>query len=620
MERKVKQLLRYLVLIGVLILTGTKLGFAEDIELGKIVVTPSRVEESYGSSSQQVDVITSKEIQSTLATDLSEVLSSLNSVNISNYGGVGSLKTIQMRGATASEVLVMVDGRPINSPRDGQADLSMIPVDNIDRVEVVHGPGSSLYGSSAMGGTVNIITKSPPDKPETELLSSFGTFRTYVEQLSNGAKVGNFGYIINGSYQSSQGFRTNSEFNAKNFDSKLEYKLNDYNQLDLNFGFYKNRSGAPGRIDSPDIDDKQVNLNNFVDLKWGFKPDPSTDAQVRFYNTYDRLEFNPNSLDNPNFEFSTAKSVQSTQVRGIDMQVGKQFSEQYHLVTGIDYKANFNDSTDTAKHRYTVFAPFIENQLDLTKDLRLCLNVRIDNYSNFGTQVSPSFSAVYRLNPDIKFHAIISRSFRAPTFNDLYWNSAGMVGNPNLRPEKGLTEEVGVEKRLNRRVLFGINYYHSKYTELIQWQPITSDPLSDWTVKNVGSVVIDGIELTNKITLTDNIDADLGYSFLVARDDKTHKFIIYQPENKANLALSYRGPSGLTFEIQGQYTDKRFGDSSNDTKVKGFYVINMSASKKFRAGFTYFVSIDNLINKKYQVIQGYPVSGFSITNGIKLKF
>ena len=620
MERKVKQLFKYLVLIGVLVLTGTKFGFADDIELGKIVVTPSRVEESYGSTSQQVDVITSKEIQSTLATDLSEVLSGVNSINISNYGGVGSLKNIQMRGATSSEVLVMVDGRPVNSPRDGQADLSMIPVDNIDRVEVVHGPGSSSYGSSAMGGTVNIITKSPPDKPKTELLSSFGTFRTYVEQLSNGATVGNFGYIINGSYQSSQGFRTNSEFNAKNFDSKLEYKLNDYNQLGLNFGFYKNRSGVPGRINSPDIDDKQVNLNNFIDFKWGFKPDASTNASLRFYNTYDRLEFNPNSLDNPNFEFSTAKTVQSTQVRGIGLQVEKQFTEKYRLVTGLDYKANFNDSTETAKHKYTVFAPFIENQFDVTKDLKLSLNARIDNYSNFGTQVSPSFSAIYRLNPDIKFHAIISRSFRAPTFNDLYWNSAGMVGNPNLKPEKGLTGEVGVEKRLNKRVLLGINYYRSKFTELIQWQPITSDPLSDWTVKNIGSVVIDGIELNSKVTLTDNIDADLGYSFLVARDDKTHKFIIYQPENKANLALNYKGPGGFTFQLEGQYTSKRFGDSSNDVKVKDFYVINMSASKKFKAGFTYFVSIDNLLNKKYQVIQGYPVAGFSITNGIKLKF
>ncbi|MBU4473292.1 MAG: TonB-dependent receptor plug domain-containing protein, partial [Candidatus Omnitrophica bacterium] len=144
-------------ILGLLGLVLSGKTFAQDIDLERIVVMPSRIEESYSEVSRNIDVITSKDIEMSGAKDLAGVLTEITSVNISNYGGLGATKTIRMRGSTASQVLVLVDGRPINNPRDGQAELSNILLENIDRIEVMHGPGSSLYGAGAMGGTVNII-------------------------------------------------------------------------------------------------------------------------------------------------------------------------------------------------------------------------------------------------------------------------------------------------------------------------------------------------------------------------------------------------------------------------------------------------------------------------------
>ena len=599
----------------------TNISIAEDYNLEKIVVTPSRTEQSYGYSSQQVDLISASDIESSNARDLSSVLEDVNSLVISDQGGLGQQKSIRMRGSNSAQALVLVDGRPINNPRDGSVDLSTIPLDNVARVEVVHGPGSSVYGSSAMAGTVNIITKSPPrEKQKTQILSSFGTFHTYTEQFSHGARFGSLGYIFSGSYISSEGYRTNSELNQKDFNGKFEYKLDDRNSLVFNAGFFKNRIGAPGSIFYPDIDDKQVTLKNFQDLSWIFKPDSLTELKSRFYNDYEKMLFNPNTLDNPLFEFSTATSVHTTKVRGLSLQADRLVSENYRLIGGMDYVANFNDSTETAKHKYTVLAWFIENQLDVLNDLKFLLNLRVDDYSNFGSQVDPSFSAIYKLNDANKLHATISRSFRAPTFNDLYWNSPGMIGNPDLKPEKGLTGEIGTQTRLNNKISFEVNYYRSKYSELIQWAPLTADPASDWTVKNIGSALIDGIEFSNKIDLSHAWEADLGYSFLVAKDDKTHKYLIYQPKNKADLTLKYSGLNGLSFKIRGMYVDRRFGDSENTVIAKRYYTINLDASKKIRSGFTYYISIDNLLGDKYQPVRGFPVPGFSLTNGIKLEF
>jgi outer membrane receptor for ferrienterochelin and colicins len=547
---------------------------------------------------------------------------------MSNYGGPGANTNIRMRGSTAAQVLVMVDGRPINNPRDGEVNLSDIPLDNVDRVEVVHGPGSSLYGSSAMGGVVNIITKQPPKVGQkTELYSSFGTVRTYIERLSQGARISNFGYLISGEYQSSQGFRPNSALNASNCNLKLEYELNNQNNVSLNSGFYKSKLGTPGSITSPDPDDKQNTLKRFFDFNWNFKPDERTGLSARAYQNYDRLEFLENSSDGWNPD--NQKDIHTTTVRGFSLQANKQLFDIYRLVAGLDHVKNMNDSTATAKHEYDVTAGYLENRLDLfDKKLSINLSARLDDYSNFDTQINPSLDFLYKFNDAIKFHGLISRSYRAPTFNDLYWPrtdyydehgvwTGAEEGNPNLRPEKGITSEFGAETKINKYITSSLTYYHSDYSQLIQW---SKDSSKVWRPTNVSSATIDGIEFENKLFILDNLDLDFNYTYLMARDEDTHKYLVYQPKNKVDAILKYHDHSGLIVELKGQFTGIRYVDAANDDKVKSFFVLGISASKKFKTGITCFAYIDNLLNRKYQVIQGYPMPGFSFTGGLKAEF
>ncbi|MDD5729524.1 MAG: TonB-dependent receptor [Candidatus Omnitrophica bacterium] len=591
--------------------------FASDVQLDKIVVTASRTEEDISGVTKNVDVVTKKDIETSQANDLAEVLTGLTSVNISDHGGPGASKTIRMRGSTASQVLVMIDGRPINSPRDGEADLSAIPLDNIDRVEVVHGPGSSLYGAGAMGGTVNIITKNPPkENQKTELYSSFGTFRTYNERISNGARLGAFGYLVSGEYQNSAGFRRNSESDAKDINTKLEYEPNGNNTLLFNSGFFRSTVGAPGLLSSPDIDDKQKIIRNYQDFSWNFKPDDTTGLLMKVYQNYDRLEFNSNSADTP-FETANAKFIHTTTVRGYDLQLTKQLLNNYQVIGGFNYVGNFNDSTSSEKHSYIVRAVYLENRLDVTDRLKFNFGARLDDYSNFGTQIDPSFSFLYSLLDNLKLHGAVSRSFRAPTFNDLFWPDEGWdKGNPNLKPEKGVTKEIGLNTEINKYLNPGLTYYRSDFTNLINWM----EESGVWQPENINSAVIDGVELENKIKFTDNWSFDTGYTFLSARDKDTHKYLIYQPRNKVDLALKYKDLKGFICELKWQFTDKRFHDPENTIEVKRFYVLGLNASKKFKSGVTCFASIENLLARKYQVIQDFPMPGFSFTGGLKVEF
>lgn len=605
------------VVLILILLYGINESRAEDIDLTKIVVTPSRIEDSYDDTSRKVDVITSKAIKSSGASNLAQALTDLTSVNMSDYGGLGQSKTIRMRGSTAAQVLVMVDGRPVNSPRDGEIDLSTIPLDNIERVEIMHGAASNLYGSGAMGGTVNIITKNPPkEKQKTELITSFATYRTYIERLSHGARVGKLGYIINGSYESSAGFRKNSEYNSKDWNAKFEYTPNDYNTFRLNSGFYNGFNGSPGSLSSPDNDDKQKNLKNFLDLNWGFKPDPTIEIATKIYENYDRLEFMENSAGSM-YDTAFNKDIHTTKVRGLDFQASKRVSEFYQGLCGFNYVDNFNDSTTSAKHKYIVRASYLENKFSLFERLDINLGARYDDYSNFGGRFNPSAGFFFKFNENYKLRGSISRSFRAPTFNDLYWPDQGWTkGNPNLRPERGTTGEIGLESKITKRIASSLTYYRSKYTNLINWE----EEAGVWTPKNINSALIDGIESESSVYLTDNWEVGINYTFLKAKDKTDHTFLIYQPKNKADAHIKFKGSKGLLFEIKGQFTDTRFHDAQNTIKVKRFFTIGLNASKKFGKNFTYFMSIDNLLNKKYQVIHDYPMPRFSITNGMKLEF
>jgi len=590
----------------------------EPIEVEKIVVTGSRTEENYSDSSRSIDIINSKDIEETQATDLSDVLSYTDSIEVSNYGGPGASKTLKMRGSTSSQVMVLIDGRPVNSPRDGQTDLSTIPLDNIDRVEILHGPASSLYGSTAMGGVVQILTKKPPIQgSSTEATSSFGTFRTYQERLSHGQRIGDFGYLISGGYQSSQGFRENSAFNSKDFNAKMEYDLTANQNISINTGFYNSLVGTPGEITSVDPDDKQRVLKNFIDLDWQMTIDANTAVSAKVYNNYDRLEFMENEAVSL-FDTPFSKFIHTTQTRGVDVQLDKQFNDFYRAIGGINYILNLNDSTSTAKHKYTVFAGYLNNEFNIRENLKADLGARIDDYSNFGLQASPSLSVLYKIKEKTKLHGLISRSFRAPTFNDLYWPDEGWaIGNPNLRPEKGTSGEIGIETEINKNIRTNMTYFKSFYNDLIQWAP---DVAGVWTPTNVSSAIIEGIELENTWLPVDKLEVGFNYTYQLAKDDKTHKFLIYQPKNKINLSIEHKDILGWSVGINSQWTGLKFNDAANTQKVKGVFVLGFRASKKWKTGITYFMNINNALNKKYQPVRNYPAPGFDLTSGIKLEF
>lgn len=212
---------------------------------------------------------------------------------------------------------------------------------------------------------------------------------------------------------------------------------------------------------------------------------------------------------------------------------------------------------------------------------------------------------------------LIARSFRAPTFNDLYWPATGVEeGNPNLQPEKGITYELGIEKEFSEFFKIELTYFRSDYDKLIKWQP---DP-AIFRPNNIDAATIQGMEQEVSISPLDYLDLKINYTYLQARDDKTHKFLTYQPKHKTSLVLNYKGKAGLNVGLEGQFVDRSFDNAANSRYVQRYYVLGLKVAQKLNAKTNIFINLDNLLNKKYQIRRGYPLPGFSVTSGIKLEF
>lgn len=604
-------------LFALTVLLPHSLARAENVDLDKIIVTSSRSERPLDSTARKVDLITASDIETSGAKDLAEALELIPSISVSSYGSLGATKTVRMRGSTSSQVLILIDERPLNSPRDGIFNLSTIPISNIERIEVLRGPGSSLYGSAAMGGTIHIITKRPSKvEPWTQIKTTYGTFRTSDTQISNGRRWENWGYLVTGDFQSSQGFRDNSDFSAVNFTTKLEWAPSEKNEFLFSADSYGSRLGTPGTITSPDRDDYQRTRKRNFYLRWRFTPGPETKLSLNVYNDYEKLLFKEGSAGSM---FDTAFSTMSheTRVQGATIRLEQQMNDQYSLVGGFDFSLNRNESSQTAKHQYSVQAWYLENIFTLTEKTGFELGARLDRYSNFGTQASPSLGATHKFNERLKLHGVIGRSFRAPDFNDLYWPDEGWAkGNPNLKPEKGTTGEIGIETRWNKNITTDITYFHSVYQDLINW----AENAGVWSPTNISSATIDGIEWDAAWRATDTIDLKLNYAYLRALEKKTRKDLIYQPRHKIGACAIWKSDNDLTLKISAEFTNSRFHNSANTTKVKNYLVLGADLSKKFPCGITYYFSIDNALNKSYQVIKDYPQAGLSVQSGLKFEF
>jgi len=617
-------------------LTANNTIWAEEdaFDLGKIVITPSRLYQKYGQVSRATSLITEDEIEDKNPVSVGRLLRDLPSVHVNEYGSLGASSSVRMRGGTASQTLVLIDDMPLNTPRDGQVNLSSYEVENIERVEVVRGPSSSLYGSSAVSGTINIITKEGKTaKPETTISTRFGTFRTHVHEVTHGAKIGRFDYFLSASSGNTQGHRDNSKYQGEGYNGKIGYDIGGKHRIKISGRYHRSELGTPGSLGYFSKDKKQEEHQNYVNGVWESNFDDKLRLKAQGYMNLDRLEFIEAVY--PVLDKTTHQSKN----RSVNLQSSYTLFENYTLMAGVEGKKYLLNSTFSGKHDYISRSAYGLIDLHFFDMLDIAGGARIDDYTTFGSQVSPSVNGSLTFW-DWKIRGSYAESYRVPTFNDLYWPTnvynlpaawwpiwgQGEMGDPDLNPETGKTYEVGIEnimdlkplKELSIDTRANVTYFNTETEDLISWAMDSTDYY--WRPSNVSKAETEGIEVEGEAILMKDIKATASYTFTKAKNKETKQYLVFSPRHKLDFSLQYNHPSGIKGRFHGQYSSSIFIDTANNVQVKPYWVFGTDLYYDIDEKIRYFVNIDNMTNRTYEKSKGYPMPGFSVMTGIRTKF
>ncbi|MBU4200147.1 MAG: TonB-dependent receptor [Verrucomicrobia bacterium] len=588
-------------------------------EADTIVITATRIPQSVRDVGVSVSVVPRERIEEMNAQNVAEVLAEVADARVNSYGSMGAQSEITLRGSSAKQVLVMVDGRKVNLPSMGMADLSMFPVDQVERIEVIRGPGSVLYGAGALAGVVNIVTRDPPEKMQTDVSASYGTKNTHMLQLDNGAQIGNLGYLITASQNASDGWRENSACEGYHVSGKLAYDLNLESRLTLNSGFSRQNKGVPGSINWPTPDAKQYERQYWVDLTHKYEFDTKTWLTSKAFLNQNWQEYkDPDSLTD---------DLSRNQTAGLDIQQTLPAGEKQLLLGGIYLE---NDAV-TIKNAEEVSriggnrdlftgAGFVQDEIELLEQLTVTPGLRCDIQSKWGAELSPKLSGLYKITDMTGLKASIGRGFRAPTVNELYWRDDYTEGNPDLKPEESFSYDAGIQQQFGKKSMLQISLFQSHMKNLIAW---FDDGKGIYKAQNVNDAFLQGVETELSAQLTEEISGAVNYTLLNAQDTSgtyEDKTLTYRPKNKVGGRLGYQNAWGLKLNLNAEYTDSVYTDRANTKELGGFMTLGAYAAQTLVKGVEIFARGNNLLNKQYQLVNGYPMPGFSVMGGVKATF
>jgi outer membrane cobalamin receptor len=558
------------------------------------VVSPGRRSQAAAASPATVTVLTAAELRRLGVRTVGEALAYVPETVTRVYGGPGSLITPSIRGSTAEQVLVLLDGVPINGVYSGNVDLSTIPIDGIERIEVLRGPFSAIYGSGAMGGVISIVTSRRGRSLVNLGAGSFGALAVTVS--GGGASGGSGAAALTVRAERADGARPNSDFRAASVSLRVG-DAHGARSWDLTlFGSVAGR-GTPGTTLFPSLSARQDDTRVVAAMTWRRERGQVSD-RLRVSLHRDTFEFR-----DPGFAFS-------------DQHVGATWSTEWQRVMrssatrvvtlGVDAQLQGTAALALAGRAAFAGAAYVQDDRALNPRLLLSSGLRVDWNTHYDVQLNPRLGLVYFAGPNVRLRLAIGRTFRGPTFADLYYPFDGfVVGNPALRPEQAWSADAGIEVRTPFGLTWRATAFFNDVRDLIIYVPDASFVFSP---RNIGSASMRGgsLEVEGGVGTSTRIRASA--TWLHAKDTATGLDLPNRPRYSGSLAVSTRaGTSMLTASVV--FVGLRYADSANTTALPGYAAVGVSAEIPLGEAISLRASVSNLLDARFEPVQGFPAPG-----------
>lgn len=634
-------------------------------ELDEIVVTATRYPVALQDIALATVVIDKEELDKLNAISVGEVLQAYAGADIKDYGNPGSVSSLSIRGIPANGTLVLVNGHPLNLITVGMADLSAVNINTVERIEIVKGPVSSLYGANALGGVVNIITTKNYEKPEVHFEITPSTtntdelLQTKEIFVDGGIPFGHAYGGVAGGYASSDGYRHNSDLTRYSLQGKLGY---EYGKLEINSSviYDEKKYGLPGPkplVDSLDsvpqfgdstvtslfdrqedkiiLGDMMINWYMADNLTW-YNTLFANRKYMNYHTTYASWLGDTITED---FDYLTHTLGMNT-MAVLDINDTK-------VVFGIDghydtlkTTKNSEQTGDTVWHASSYnIGTWFECKKKFN-NIILVPSIRFDKNSEFGNFFSPQFGIVASFIPNFLIKFSVGKAFRAPTFNDLYWP---IYGNLDLKPEHGWAYELRLESSPSPALFTAISLFARSVKDRISWLPVDNGM---WQPQNVNYISVKGLdfEVNNQINEIVGIHVEGSYLYSRQKNDEVvydfydwiadtgltiieevEREATFTPKYSASAKFDFKLPHEFGFNIAGLSVTEQVnyyahyhedGSVSMDTKLLDSYLIlNIGISKAMFKFLKLSIGAKNVLDTKYATQFGslddldYPMPG-----------
>lgn len=618
--------------------------------LGEIVVTAIRSPLNRADSPSRVQLIGAEEIQSSPEKNLGELLTGKTGLLVRQYGFGASLQTASFRGMSAEHSVVLLDGMPIGNVQTGLTDLSLISLENVERIELVRGGSSAQYGSDALGGAINILTYPALKTPFVRLdasTRSAGSRRAGVSSqlplsedfgIRLGSVVeygrGDFDFVIQDGGRRVDATRSGSDFRSRQLFVRGDWEPGPETGASLMVSSNNVERGTPGPVLSVENQGTARQTDKLVQTSGSFRTRLNDALQLavgaNFQNAHQQYldRFGVFQADN------NYRNILTTVQANLHYSVLPGFALHPGIEVGSATASGNALKNDQSRTRSALYCGG-EFHSDLNP-LRLSLypSIRYDKYSSIGTAVSPKLGVNIRYSSgDINsltafgatLHATAGRNFRAPTFNELYYAGSGGRGNVLLNPERSTSSDAGLtlQYSLFGRHEFDVTYYSITTEDRIQWLP--TSVVTIWSPVNVGKTRSYGIEieyrwepLPDRLTLEGNystIDARKQYS-ASPNDPTFNKQLIYVPLETGHAGMNVAFPtgndllSGIQLKLEGTYVGQRYIAEDNSQALPSYYTMNGSLRLELQLfGTTAFAKYEmlNMLGESYEILPRYPM-------------
>ena len=610
--------------LGLTLLSFNFQAFATNEEqVEEVIVSASLVPIAANRSANAITVIDSEQLKLRAALSVSDLLRDVPGLAVSRSGVLGSLTDIRARGAEANHLLVLVDGVEINDPsQSDQLNWGTLSTTGIERIEIVRGPQSSMRGSDAIAGIINIVTASA-DKPfSADVYSEAGSWSTTRNGFSLGHQSENFNMRFGASHIESEGTNVRPLTGSTDRDgyrnTGLNLKANYQFNAQTALSFISRYTKGMAEFDDSFSEDHYSDFNRgLTQIKSSYNSNDglwSHSASIAVAN-FENDNFNagsPNgstesSKQNYSYIGSRYWEVANQRLSLALKREEEEFKQFGGWATGADANRFVERNTDSVA---------LEYRFDPNDSITLALSSRYEDNDQFKSSTTQRFEAIYRHHENLRFRGAWGTAVKNPTFTELYGIYWGFQSNPNLIPEQSKSWELGFDRSLlEGRLEFGATYFDAQLeNEIIGFgMPQNADGLSERQGAELSSslVVNDSLSVTAAYTYTDSVDAS-------GIDEKR------RPKNIGSINLAWQAQPDTKVNVNIQYNgsqiDSALAWGDPDVTLKAFTLVNVNVAYSPSSLLDVYMSLNNLFDKDYQEVNGYATLGFGANLGLRYKF